>query len=124
MDPFDAMRSSRPPNHVALCHNVTRGHGDSGQIGEGHLESGDRLDGDRLHACHVAGESDAAWCRSPHRGPGGHRIVDPPMTSIGPDGCEPGDHRPFDRGSEANRSYQQRQKHPQSLSCPNLSVFV
>ncbi len=91
------MWGARQSDHLALRCRRSRLDQDCRQIGDGDLETGDRLNRHGVHACYRTGESDSARDRGKDRLPVLSGVVDTPVPGILTRGLEPGDKRAVDR---------------------------
>ena len=83
-------------------HMLAGGNEHFGQIRDGHLEAGGRLDGHGPHSGDGAGEGHHARCRGRDDGPHGYPVIDTPMTRVLPHRRISGHDRAGDRWRETD----------------------
>src|SRR5690606_37054998 len=94
------VRGARAADRLTPGPLLAGGHEHPGQIRDGNLEAGRRLDGHGSHPGDGAGEGHHARCRRRDDGPHGCAVVDTPMARVLPHRCVPGNDRACDRWRE------------------------
>lgn len=123
MHPRDAMRRSRSADPLPPFNPLPTADLDRIKIGNRHLQTCHRFDGDTPHPGDTPSEGDPTRGGSMDRIPHRSTEVDAPMAPIPPDRRERSDHWAIDRRHKTDHGNRQGCKHFKKPPLPNLRDF-